>query len=135
MTRSSGSTSTHRDHPSLTGSQISALRRRLEDERAAMLQRATVFVDENGQIDATSATHGQGETEQTAVDIERRVNDVLEAQARDGLEEIDAAIARMEAGTYGQCEDCGQMILGERLVALPSTRFCVTCQARHDARR
>jgi DnaK suppressor protein len=135
MTRSSGSTSTHRDHPSLNRSQLSALGRRLEEEREATLQRATVFVDENGQIDATSATHGQGETEQTADDIERRVNDVLEAQARDGLAEVDAALARIESGTYGQCEGCGEMIPGERLVALPSTRFCVTCQARRDARR
>jgi RNA polymerase-binding transcription factor DksA len=135
MTDLSSGARSRQDAPSLSATQVGALRRRLEAERDALLRRATVFVDENGQIDATSATHGQGETEHTAVDVERRVNDVLEAQARDGLAEVDAALARMLSGTYGRCERCGEMIPGERLVALPATRSCVRCQALHDARR
>jgi RNA polymerase-binding transcription factor DksA len=132
---SSGSISTRHERAGLTADQLEALRKLLEADRAALLERAHVFIDENGQIDTTSATHGQGETEHTAIDIERRVNDVLEATTRDALDEISWALERMDEGGYGLCQDCGSPIPGERLVAVPAARFCVRCQARHDSRR
>ena len=135
MTEQLRGSTTEQGPSSLSQDQTETLRRRLEAERAAVLERTAVFVDENGQIDPTSATSGQGETEHTAVEIERRVNDALEAQAREGLAEVEAALARIEAGTYGRCELCGEAIAGERLVAMPATRFCVTCQAEQGRRR
>ena len=39
------------------------------------------------------------------------------------------AVSRLEAGTYGVCEGCGDAIAEDRLEALPDTRWCVTCQA------
>lgn len=126
---------TRDERSALTADQLDALRKLLETDRAGLLERALVFVDENGQIDLTSATHGQGETEHTAIDIERRVNDVLEANTRDALAEIASALVRMDEGRYGSCEDCGIPIPGDRLVAMPATRFCVSCQAGRDARR
>jgi RNA polymerase-binding protein DksA len=44
-----------------------------------------------------------------------------------GLEEIAAALARIDQGTFGQCEDCGKPIPAARLEALPFTRHCVEC--------
>ena len=41
------------------------------------------------------------------------------------LDDVDAALARLEAGTYGICEACGRPIGAERLDALPATRFCL----------
>ncbi|MFN8018069.1 MAG: TraR/DksA C4-type zinc finger protein [Acidimicrobiales bacterium] len=38
---------------------------------------------------------------------------------------IDAALARLDAGTYGRCEACGHPIADERLEAVPATRFCL----------
>lgn len=40
------------------------------------------------------------------------------------LSEIDAALERIEQGTYGVCEVCGREIADERLEAVPATRFC-----------
>ena len=42
-------------------------------------------------------------------------------------EEIDAALARLAAGTYGRCEACGGAIGRQRLRALPAVRHCMTC--------
>lgn len=39
--------------------------------------------------------------------------------------EVEAALERLAAGTYGTCEACGRPISAERLDALPATRFCV----------
>jgi RNA polymerase-binding transcription factor DksA len=51
------------------------------------------------------------------------------ARARVMLEEIDAALARIDDGTYGRCERCREPIPNERLDAVPHARCCVRCAA------
>lgn len=45
------------------------------------------------------------------------------------LTDIEIALRRLDEGTYGSCEACGQPIGDERLEALPATRFCIEHQA------
>lgn len=52
---------------------------------------------------------------------------VGDADVQRELTEIDAALARIAAGTYGTCEVCGGAIGRDRLRALPEVRRCVTC--------
>ena len=61
---------------------------------------------------------------------ERQGDEVLETRgATDAVElrQIDAALARVEDGTFGECVKCGDDISTERLVALPATPFCKNC--------
>lgn len=44
------------------------------------------------------------------------------------IEEIDRALQRMDAGTYGLCEECDAQINIERLKALPFTPMCINCK-------
>ena len=44
------------------------------------------------------------------------------------LKEIDGALARVEGGTYGECEGCGGEISPNRLKAIPWARYCLICQ-------
>ena len=46
------------------------------------------------------------------------------------LEQIEAALERMEDGQYGQCEECGTRIPKTRLNALPYATMCVKCASR-----
>lgn len=46
------------------------------------------------------------------------------------LEEIDAALARIDAGTYGICASCGEEINPARLEARPSSILCVDCKSK-----
>src|SRR5262249_25643729 len=46
------------------------------------------------------------------------------------LEEVAAALVRIENGTFGRCEGCQQEIAGARLEALPFTRHCIDCARR-----
>ncbi len=48
------------------------------------------------------------------------------------LREIDAAIARVERGDYGECVDCGEAIGAERLEAYPTAERCIDCQALYE---
>ncbi|SHG90592.1 TraR/DksA family transcriptional regulator [Marivita hallyeonensis] len=61
---------------------------------------------------------------------ERQGDEVLEALGNVELEElrkIDAALARIEEGTYGICPKCGETISDERLVAVPEAALCRRC--------
>jgi DnaK suppressor protein len=54
----------------------------------------------------------------------------LDEQGRREMATIQAALARIEAGTYGICETCGETISTAHLTAIPMARRCVTCQER-----
>ncbi|HSV17174.1 MAG TPA: TraR/DksA C4-type zinc finger protein [Casimicrobiaceae bacterium] len=49
------------------------------------------------------------------------------------LAEVEAALARMADGTYGECSECGQPIPVARLTAYPTARRCVACQEALEA--
>ena len=51
------------------------------------------------------------------------------------LADIDAALARLEAGTYGECTSCRRAIPPERLEALPWTALCIDCSRTTVRRR
>lgn len=48
---------------------------------------------------------------------------------RAALEDVEAATSRLEAGTYGTCQRCGEPIPDDRLEAMPAARYCVEHQA------
>ena len=49
------------------------------------------------------------------------------------LGEVDAALARMDAATYGECIDCGEPIAPARLAAYPTATRCLECQQTYEA--
>ena len=52
----------------------------------------------------------------------------LREHTRTAIAAIDAALARLDAGTFGSCTSCGQAIGAERLAALPAAALCIDCQ-------
>jgi RNA polymerase-binding protein DksA len=56
-------------------------------------------------------------------------------RSRQTLEAVDAALARLDAGTYGTCTSCGRGIAAERLEAIPSAALCIDCQRTTPRRR
>src|SRR3954469_10218528 len=67
-----------------------------------------------------------------AEDTRAVVDEVAHAHAAGELAQIGLALRRVAAGTYGQCEDCGEPIDERRLRALPATAYCTPCQAIHE---
>jgi DnaK suppressor protein len=53
----------------------------------------------------------------------------LISAARQQLEETEAALARVDDGSYGLCGNCDEPISRERVDSLPAARYCVSCQA------
>ena len=95
--------------------ELVAVERQLE-EHGSPADSETVEVDvDEGFADSAHAT---AERSQTLAIVE---------QLHEHRVDIKAALERMEAGTYGKCENCGQEIPYERLEARPSSTLCMTC--------
>jgi RNA polymerase-binding transcription factor DksA len=57
----------------------------------------------------------------------RGVAEALAAELRNSLAEVERAIARFDAGTFGTCQRCGQPISPARLEAKPAVTTCISC--------
>jgi DnaK suppressor protein len=66
--------------------------------------------------------------------FEREQELALNQNARDLLEQGERALTRIDAGTYGVCESCGQPIGKARLMAFGWASLCVTCKQREERR-
>ncbi|HET9309762.1 MAG TPA: TraR/DksA family transcriptional regulator [Actinomycetota bacterium] len=53
---------------------------------------------------------------------------------RSNLHDVDRALAKLDAGTYGTCERCGRPIAPERLDALPWATLCIDCKQEGTSR-
>ncbi len=66
--------------------------------------------------------------ETATVTYDREMDYSLEENSEQVLQAIDEALARIDAGTYGICQNCGRPISEERLEALPYARLCIDCK-------
>jgi DnaK suppressor protein len=113
---------------------VDRLRERLETERGEVRRqlddlgaRRDAEGIEDPELDEGFADAGQAAAERASLLT-------LVRSLRDTLQDVERALAKMEAGTYGTCEHCGQPIDVERLEALPAARLCMSCK-RQRARR
>lgn len=78
---------------------------------------------------ANSNVDDEHDPEGTTIAFERSQVDALAQSARHELEEIAAALERLDDGGFGLCEICGEPIPLARLRVRPTARTCVTCAA------
>jgi len=78
-------------------------------------------------MDANSE-YGGDEVDRASASQNQEMTRLLSSQERALLELIDSALARIRNGLFGECEHCGQEIGCKRLVAIPWTPYCITCQ-------
>ena len=97
---------------------LTRLRAELVSGRAAQ---ATIIADEESRA-RELASHRDADSI-----LERELAAASAARARETIEEIDAALARVAANTYGVCESCRALIPVERLEVIPHVRLCVAC--------
>ena len=103
---------------------------RLEEERRRTTERLAALRGEyRGFVDASLDTNADDEhdPEGATIAFEREQVGSLVRQVEEHLRDIDAAVERVGAGTYGVCTVCGRAIPEERLDARPTATKCVGC--------
>jgi DnaK suppressor protein len=105
-------------------------RQRLEEERRSTLDRlSSLQADFGGIVAASEGSNADDEhdPEGATIAFERSQVSTLVRQAQRHLQEVEAALQRVEEGSYGRCERCGEPIPEARLEARPVARTCVGC--------
>ena len=77
---------------------------------------------------------GDDQADAGAKTFQREHELALTQNARELLERSERALARMDEGSFGVCEKCGQPIGKARLQAFPRATLCVTCKQREERR-
>jgi DnaK suppressor protein len=77
---------------------------------------------------------GDDQADVGAKTFEREHELALTHNARELLAQNERALARIDEGTYGECESCGEPIGKARLQAFPRATLCVTCKQREERR-
>lgn len=109
----------------------------LREIREALMARRAELLEEAGRT-----AHGMGDevesfpdpTDRGSHEGERNLVLRIRDRERKLLSKVEEAIERMDDGTYGLCEECGQGIGIGRLRARPVTTLCIECKATQEAK-
>lgn len=100
----------------------------LTEERARIVhQMIELGVTDTGELTG-DVDYGDGFADAAAATAERTEVLVVAESLKSQLSDIDAALQRIEKGTYGTCAKCGKDIPAERLEFRPSSIHCVDCK-------
>lgn len=116
----------------LTKTRLAALRKALEEEREELLEQVANLDSEADITRWRDAGFDDDPADTGSANMERERAQSLSAHARRILEAIDAALRRMDDGSYGSCERCGNRIEVDRLEALPYATLCMTCKKQEE---
>lgn len=105
-------------------------------KKKLLVQRETISrtVEAKKNLDLNEPEVGDS-IDQATQSLDKEILFELSDNERLMLEDIEAALRKIDRGVYGLCEQCQKPIAPKRLNALPSARYCLTCQAGAEKRR
>jgi len=107
----------------MTDVQLSDLKAQLEAERADLVAQLAELG--HGASPADPLTYDANFADSSQVTAEKGETEALAATLQESLEAVDAALHRMDEGTYGLCDRCQAPIAPARLEAMPSATRCI----------
>ena len=107
---------------------LTAIRKTLLDMRDDLMKTVR-----NQQISDTMQNDVGDSVDEASRSSERELQFELSDNERVTLDEIEAALRKIDKGTYGLCESCQKAIAKARLDALPFARYCITCQSSAES--
>ncbi|MDD5334291.1 MAG: TraR/DksA family transcriptional regulator [Rhodoferax sp.] len=109
----------------------SSFKQQLLAQRANLLEQlANLRGGSVGRAEASAEHFGRVEDSEAQVNSARDLEFAMDERETTELRLLDAALERIQAGTYGQCVDCGAEIPAARLHAAPEAPRCIACQGK-----
>jgi DnaK suppressor protein len=118
---------------------VETFRTRLLEERQRTLKAIAYLHEEQRSETEDELRELSGGSDNHLADIathtyDRELDSTLEESEGQHLAHVDAALERIEDGTYGICENCGRPIGAERLEAVPWVTLCIDCKRKAERR-
>jgi RNA polymerase-binding protein DksA len=118
-----------------TAKELREIREELESERARALADLEIAEhDLQGLMRDAGEGAGDDQADAGASIFGREYEMSLVANSRDKLDQVEHALERLDNGTYGICESCGNPIGKMRLQAAPRATLCLACKTRQEHR-
>lgn len=120
----------------LSRRELDEFRKLLEAERERLSEELEAIEEHLPEVEQvsvdTSGAYDEDLADVASDTFEREKGIAIENSVHDLLEQVEEALGRIEDGTFGVCEMCGQPIHPDRLRALPYARLCINCKAREE---
>jgi len=101
------------------------------DARAVLEGERDELLAELSGVGALAGDHYDANfADSSQVTAERGEAEALATRLRETLADVERALAKLDAGTYGSCEQCSKEIGEARLEAMPSARYCIACASK-----
>lgn len=111
------------------------LAERLRDQYAELQLRLARLEGEAMEFDEDSRPkYSNHPADEAAALLDRTGRDAVARVLMDDMQQVERALERLAAGSYGLCDDCGQPIPSKRLEARPTATLCVSCQSKREMR-
>ena len=119
----------------LTKAQLASLATRLRERQGDLRAEIKAHLGAGTDTGIVGLSSVPTETDDWGVGDELAARDIAEARQQLGaLADVDAALSRVDAGSYGECIDCGEPIAPARLEAYPAATRCIDCQEAFEKR-
>jgi len=113
----------------MTKAQLKKFRESLEAKRIEIIQRARQTLDEDMTLDVDDLPD---EMDLASSEYLQSFTFRLRGRERMLLDKIQKALLRLDDGTFGVCEECGEKISQKRLEARPETTLCIRCKEEQE---
>jgi DnaK suppressor protein len=115
----------------MEAAELTRYRELLDDAKDALrkqLQEMGADPDQENTVEGLNLDFGFADSAQSTAE-RNKVLAVIE-RLRENLHDVNVALGKIEKGTYGVCERCGEAISPERLEAIPYARLCMSCKQK-----
>jgi DnaK suppressor protein len=109
--------------------ELERFKKLLQEERRRILQNALHMADKNVTIDADDVPDI---VDLATSDLNLNLNVGIRERERQLLAKVDNALRKIEEGSFGVCEECGEPIVAARLEARPVTVLCIKCKEEQE---
>lgn len=108
---------------------LEKLKKKLLEEKDKVIQAKS---KKSGEEKSNTQTGDEGDKASAEIELDAMYQE--EQRGHILLKNINDALAKIEDGTYGECENCGEDIAVERLMANPYAKLCVDCKSAEELR-
>jgi len=129
----------HHEPKNLQGAHFMNKQQAVEYHQQLVAMRASLLAqiaEQRGGVvsraEAASAHFGHPEDSPAQIATEKEIEFAIDEHEMQELAAIDAALARIDKGSYGECTDCGTHITAARLHATPEAARCIHCQEKYE---
>ena len=124
-TKASEKASTTNSEAKLTKAQLKKFKELLDEKRMEIIRKAQQTLYEEMTLDANDLPD---EMDLASSEYLQSFTFRLRGREKVFLDKIQKALEKLEAGTFGVCDDCGERISAKRLEARPETTLCIRCK-------